>query len=813
MRLPLLRDSLRIFIRQPGFAAVVVLTLALGIGANTAVFSLVYGILLRPFPYREADRLVRIQSVDITKGVVRQSSLLDVEDWRSRNRTLVDLGAHTSSFDTDLRGDGQAEPIQLAQLHPQALSILGVTPVLGRLFLPEEDRPGGDVHKALISYRLWRDRFGGDRQVVGQTIRTNQTTLTIVGVMPPGFGFPTRTEVWTPMESYYALAAQPQSWMKRRDGRVYQVIARLKPGFTIEQAQADLESVAAGLEREYPKENQGIRPRLIPLRDDEVGNIRPYLLLLLSAVAFVMLICCANVANLLLARGAARERETAIRAALGASRCSIIRAHLVDSATLGIAGGLLGVALAYLGVRGLVALIPVTLPFWMKIEVNAPVMWFALVASLLSGFLFGLIPALVAYRTSLQPLLKEGSRGSSARSRLRCALVVVEVALSVLLLVGAGLMMQSFLRLQNLTPGFRPEGMLVARVTKFQTGRREERAAVLAAFHDRVIAQLRELPAVISAGGASSVPYLGTQTDRRKVDLAIMGRGEEETKRMAPLTGHDVSPGYLEAMQVPLLRGRYFDRRDTRSSPMVMIINDRAAKTLWPGQDPIGQRIRWGTPTPDNPYCTVVGVVGNVRNHAGEAEDGFELYYPYTQYGVAGIYYVVRGNGNPERLAAGVRAAIRAVDPNAPIVWMKPMEQIMDESLWQRRLWGVLFLVFAGLALSLAAVGIYGVMSYTVSQRTREIGIRMALGAPRTTVLGMVIRSGFVLVLVGSVAGVGAALLLSRLIRTMLFGVSATDPRTFAAVPLFLAAVALAACYLPARRAAGVDPLIALRQE
>ena len=808
-----LRDSLRIFTRQPAFAAVVVLTLALGIGATTAIFSLIYGILLRPFPFQESGRLVRVQSTFSNTGAIRGCSLLDVDDFRQRNRTLVDLGAHSGTFDSDIRGDGPAEPIKLTQLQPQALSILGVAPVVGRLFLPEEDRPGADVHKALLSYRLWQDRFGGDPNIAGRTIQTNQTTLTVVGVMPPGFGFPDRTDVWTPMESYY-VASAGLALGKRRDARIYSVIARLKPGVSIEQAQANLTSVAEGLAREYPKDNQYVRPRLVPLRDAEVGNIRPYLLLLLAAVAFVLLICCANVANLLLARGAVREREIAVRTALGAGRGVILRAHLTESVVLSLTGGVVGSALAFLGVAALVKLIPVALPFWMRIDVNPMVLGFALAASISTGILFGLAPALAAARTDLQPLLKEGARGSSSRgSRLRNALVVTEVALSVLLLVGAGLMMQTFLRLQRIDPGFRPERILVARVTKFQPGRRVERAAATSVFHEQVLGRLRALPGVISAGGASGVPYMGTQTDRGKTDLFVRGRTAEDVRYTAALAGQDVSPGYLEAMRIPLLRGRYFDQRDTTSSPMVVIVNERGAKALWPDRDPIGQQVLWGAQSADNPYCTVVGVVGNIHRHSGEEDNGIELYYPYTQYPVSAIFYVVRTHAAPETIAAGARDAVRAVDRNAAIVWMKPLEQIMDESLWQRRLWGTLFLVFAALALVLAAIGIYGVMNYLVSQRTREIGIRVALGAGRGAVVGMVLRHGMLLVSAGMAAGVGAALILARTIRGMLFGVSANDPLTFVSVPVFLAAVALAACYLPARRAASVDPLVALRQE
>jgi putative ABC transport system permease protein len=810
-----IRESLRIFVRQPGFAAVVVLTLALGIGANTAIFSLIYGILLRPFPYSDPSRLVRIQSVYTkTTGQVRPNSLMDVEDWRKRTRTLVEVGAYSGSFDSDLRGEGPAEPIHLDQLNPQALLVLGVKPIMGRLFLPEEDKLGGDVHKAILGYRLWRDRFASDPNIVGKTIQTNQAVLTVVGVMPPGFGFPDRTDVWTPMESYYTVGGVASAYRKR-DSRIYSVIARLKPGVTLAQAQADMDGVAVGLEQEYPKENRGVRPRLIPLRDVEVGDIRPYLLALLAAAGFVLLICCANVANLLLARGAGRSREIAIRAALGAGRGSIIRAHLVESAVLGFAGGLLGVALAFAGVKALLALIPVALPLWMKIEVDLAVLSFAAIASLATGLLFGLIPAIAASGVDLHSLLKEGSRGSSGRSsRLRSALVIAEVALSVLLLVGAGLMMGSLLRLKNVSPGFKTDSATVVRVTKFQTGStRAERSAVLSAFHDRVLDRLRQIPGVSAAVGTNGLPYAGTQEGRSTADLVIKGQADQEMKQTLPLKGADVSIGYLETMGIPLLQGRYFDRRDTSASPMAVIVNERAARTLWPGRDPIGQQIRWGAVSPENPFCTVVGVVANIHYHAAEADNGLELYYPYTQYGVSSIYYVLRSSLPLESVGDGIRSAVRAIDKNAAIVWMKPIEQIMDESLWQRRLWGVLFAAFASFALMLAAIGIYGVMSYMVSQQTREIGIRVALGASRTAVLGLVIGNGFMLVLTGLAGGLCGAFALSRLIRNLLFGVTATDPVTYAGVPLFLIAVALLACYIPARRAASVDPLIALREE
>jgi putative ABC transport system permease protein len=804
-----LRFSLRILAKRPGFTFIVVLTLALGIGATTAIFSLIYGILLRPFPYREPDRLARIQTVFAKPGgATRGSSLRDVEDWRKLNRTLDDLGAYTT-FDSDLRGDGLAEPIRLTQLNPGALSILGVQPIVGRLFLSEEDLQGSDVHKALIGYDLWQRRFGADPNIVGKSLRTGIVTLTIVGVMPPGFRFPENTDVWTPMESWYALTNRS----KNRDIRPYPVIARLRPGVTLDQAQADLNGVAAALEQQYPKENESVRVKFSTLRDAEVGNIRPYLLLLIAAVGFVLLICCVNVANLMLAQAAARQREFSVRAALGASRPRLARALLMDSLLLALLGGAAGIALAYQAVKALLALIPVTLPFWMKIEVDAPVLLFSLAVAVLTSVLFGLAPAWQASRVNLSDALKEGARGSSAHARARSTLVVAQMALCLLLLVGAGLMMQSFLRLLHVKTGFMPEGLLVARVTNFKTGARAETAAAMAVLHEQTLTRLRALPGALSAGVTGSLPFTSAQTERSRVDLRIKGRAEEELKYSESVAGADVSPGLLDTLGVPLRAGRLFDARDVTESPMVVIINERAAKKLFPDRDPIGQELLWGAPTPQNPYCRIIGVVGDVKHRAAEGGEGVELYYPYSQWPVTNGYYVLRTQGDPQALATAMRQAINAVNKDAAIVYLKPMEQLIGESLWQRRLWGVLFAVFAFVALSLAAVGLYGVMSYLVSQRTREIGVRMALGAQTGDVLRMALAQGVKLALGGIALGLAGALGLVSLISGLLYGVTARDPLTFAGVALLLLLVALLACWIPARRATKVDPLVALRCE
>jgi putative ABC transport system permease protein len=808
-----LRTAARVFRKRPGFTAVVVATLALGIGITTAVFSLIHGVLLRPFPYREPDRLVRVETLHLDKpDAKRGCSLLDIEDYRRMSRTLVDVGAYTT-FDSDVRTDGPSEAIKMTQMHPAALATLGVSPVLGRVLLPEEDVPGGDVHKAVISHRLWRSRFGGDRDVVGQTLRTSIRSFEIVGVMPPGFAFPERTDVWTTMESWYAMAVG-EARVKRRDSRFYATIARLAPGVTVEQAQADLDRVAVELEARHPVENQGIRTRLTPLREFEVRAFEPYLALLFGAVLFVLLICCANVANLMLTSATGRSREFAIRAALGATRARQARALLTESLLLALLGGAVGAVLAHAAVNALLLLIPDRLPFWMRIEVDTPVLLFSLSVAIATSLVFGGAPALLASRVDLQATLAEGARGSGARSRLRTALIVAEVTLCLVLLVGAGLMMRSFIRLQHVDPGFDSQSLLVARVTTFTPGTRAEKAAELSQRHERMLARLRQLPGVASAAATNSLPFAAVEQERSKTELRVKGRADQELAHTVPLEGADVSAGYFATMGIPLVRGRLFDTRDTTSSQMTVIVSQRAAETLWPGRDPIGQEVLWGPlMAGENPYCTVVGVVGNVKHGSAETDTGVELYYPYTQYPITNVYYVIRTRGDPTALAPAVRRAIGDTDQSAAIVFLRPMTDLVDESMWQRRLWGVMFGVFAALALVLAAIGIYGVLSYSVSQRTRELGVRLALGAQPGDLLRMVTLQGMRMVLVGLVLGLGAAFALARLARSLLFGVAGHDPATFIVVCLALIGVGLLACYLPARRAARLDPVEALRVE
>jgi putative ABC transport system permease protein len=805
----------RALFKQRAFAAVVVLTLALGIGTNTAIFSFIYGILLRPFDYPAADGLVRVYTV-LTKEAGREvgSSLLDVADWARDSRHFVAIGAYTD-FDTDARGDGAAQPIRMSQLNAGALQALAVRPVLGRLFTADEDRPGGDVFRAIISHGLWQSRYGGTPDVVGKRLDTSIGSFTIIGVMPRGFAFPDRSDAWTPMESWFARQVGERR-NKLRHHRFYRVLARIAPGRSLGEAETGLNGVAASLERQFPKENEGVRVRLRTLRESRTGDLVPYLRMVSAAAVFVLLICCSNVAGLLVTRALSFRREFAVRSALGASRARLIQSALAESAVLSVIGGALGVLLAFASVRALLGLIPVTLPTWMRIEIDPAALAFGVSITVLTALLCGLLSALFAARTDLNSMLKEDARTSTGGGRrLRGAFVVSQVSLTLLLLIGASLLTQTFVRLRNQDTGFASDRLIVVRATNYRTGSRQEQAAALSQFHEQVLERVRAVPGVIAAGGTNVMPYTRASAERTRAQLLIRGAAAEDTRLQLPMSGADVSPGYLETMGVRLLAGRVIDARDTTDSPMVLLVNERAAKALWPGRDPIGQEVYWGsdTPSPSNPYCTVVGVVSNVRHLAGESDDGLEFYYPYTQYPITNIYYVARAKGDPVALIPSIRDAVQSVDRNAAIVFAKSFESLIDESLWQRRLWSVLLGAFSALSLALVAIGLYGMLSYVVAQQRREIGVRMAMGALPRSILALVLGYGARLLVVGCVLGLAGAFMLRRLLATLLFGVSAGDPRTLAGAVLMLAAVAFVACYLPARRASAVDPIVVLRDQ
>jgi predicted permease len=802
-----LRYGLRSLAKNPGFTAVALIALALGIGANTAIFSVINTVLLRPLPYQDPGRLVVVWEDRTKNGYPRDTPAAgNFNDWREQNQVFEGMAA-VANMSFNLTGAGEPERIDGRRVSAGLFPLLGVEPQLGRAFLPEEDQPGvGRV--VLLSHGLWQRRFGADPALIGRALTLNGESHTVVGVMPPHFQFPTaEDELWVP------IAFTPNEAANR--GRHFlQVFARLKPGVALEQAQAEMNTISARLQQQYPNSNTDVGAAVVPLHEQLVGDIKPALLVLLGAVGFVLLVACANVANLLLARAAARQKEIALRVALGASRTRLLRQFLTESVLLGLLGGGLGLTLALWGVNLLKAFIPTEVAQARAVAIDGRVLGFTLLVSVLTGIIFGLVPAAQASKFNLNDTLKEGGRESAAGrrgNRVRSLLVVAEVAVSLILLIGAGLLINSFLRLRSVDPGFRTDNLLTMRVVLPQ--QKYPEPAQRSAFYTEMLGRVEALPGVRSAAVTTNLPLT---FKGNSIGVSIEGRPDPGPGQRPSVVTRVVSPEYFRTMGIALMRGRQFGREDRADTPSVAVINETMARRFWPGEDPLGKRITPGAAGSTDPddWITVVGIARDVRQFELEAEPKPQMYLSYEQ---AAFFepgdLVVSTEVEPLSLAGAVRQAVWSVDRDQPVSDIRTMQDVLSTSLARQRFSTLLLALFAAVALALAAVGVYGVMSYTVAQRTHEIGIRLALGAQGGDVLRLAVGQALRLVCAGAVVGLLGALALTRVMSSLLYGVSATDPATLAGISAVLVGVGLLAGYIPARRAAKVDPMIALRYE
>jgi putative ABC transport system permease protein len=814
-----IRYGARMLLKNPGITFVVILALALGIGANTAIFSVVDTVLLRPLPYPEADRLVFLN--ETSKAMEEISvSYPNFSDWRNQNQVFEKLGVYNRAS-YNLTGSGEAERIVTGQVSADLLAALRANPLLGRLFTNDEDKPGG-TPVVILSYPLWQRRFGGQPAILNQQLTLNSKSYTVIGIMPESFQFPSRAEMWVPVGQLSGDA----TWLMRGNHPGLYGVARLKPRVTFAQAKAEMDIIGANLEKQYQDSNAGNGIGLHPMLEVFVGDIRRPLWVLFAAVAFVLLIACANIANLLLARAQSRQKEMAIRSAMGAGRWRIARQLLTESVLLALVGGTLGMLVAQWGIKLILYISPDAIPRSKEISLDWRVFAFTIGLSFVTGLLFGLVPALQAGVVDVHETLKETGRGTSSKHWLRSSLVVVEVGTTLVLLVGAGLMIRSFYRLQKVNPGFSYDHLTsfsvsLPRKKYVETEQREQ-------FFNRLLENMRALPGVEATAAASGLPLgnNGWQTS-----FVVDGRPRPPRDQTPLMEACLVTTDYFKAMNIPVKSGRVFESRDNRSwiagkdlsklddderqmAPLnSIVIDEEFARTYWPGEDAVGKRIAMGSEK-DPRFLTVLGVVGRVKME-GLSTDSKRVqgYFPFAQIPNGGMTVIIKAAGDPNQLIAAVRQQVKAIDPDQPIYSVRTMDDIRAESVAPERLNLTLLSIFAGIALVLAVVGIYGVMSYSVTQRTHEIGIRMAIGAQPRDVFRMIIRQGMMLALIGVGIGLVGAFGLTRLMASMLFGVEPTDPATFAAIALLLTTVALVACYIPGRRATKVDPVVSLRYE
>ncbi|MEN3368365.1 MAG: hypothetical protein V7609_508 [Verrucomicrobiota bacterium] len=796
-----LRYALRQLIKAPSFTIVAILTLALGIGACSAIFSVVNTVLLRPLDYPEPDRIVIIRETNLPQFPEFSVAPPNYIDWEKQTKSYGYLAAY-SGAGVNLTGEGEPQRLVGVKATAHYFDVMGVKPILGRMLLPEEDAPGKN-HVVVLSYPFWQRVFGGARDVVGKAIQLNGEPYNVVGVAPVGFGLTSKVDVWMPM------AFKPDETANdARGGHYINVVGRLRPGVTVAQARAELEVLAAQLAKQYPDSNKGWGIFMMPLQDYGVRDVKPVLYTLLGAVGCVLLIACANLANLLLARATARHREISIRAALGASRGRLVRQLLTESVVLSLCGGVAGLLLARWGLDALLVLAPTSLPRVTEIHLDSGVLIFSLALSILTGLLFGIAPAWLAARADVNEALKQGSRGSTeggARGRLRSALVVIEVTFALMLLGGAGLLARSFMQLAHVDPGFIPENATLLRLSlpqkKYALPEQQN------AFADALLDRVKTLPGVQFAGITHSMPLVSDYV----LTFNIEGRPAIDPSDLPSTNYYAVTPDYFRAIGIRLVRGRLFTPQDDAKAPRVAIVNETMARQHFPNEDPIGKRINIST-GPDA-WREIIGIVADIKQYGVDKATSAQSYDPFAQVPFSSINVVIRTNGSPAALLGAIRPVVYAVDKDQPIGTIRPLEEIMADSLARQRFAMTLLTVFSLVALVIAAVGIYGVMAYNVVQRTGEFGIRMALGAQQGDVLRLVLTQGGKLIGIGLVVGLAATLAASRAMGSMLFNTSAQDPLTLGMITLLLGAVALIACLLPANRATKVNPIEALRAE
>jgi putative ABC transport system permease protein len=799
-------------LKAPGFTLIAVIALALGIGANTAIFSVVQSILLRPLPYKQPDQLAIIwtslDKIGLPKNFVSEPEVLD---FREQSKLFESFGVIADDT-ASLTGDGEPEQIQQGQVSSNFFSLLGASPALGRDFLPEEEKPGAPG-VVMLSHSLWQSRFGGDSSIIGRKILLDNAPFTVVGVMGADFSLalpkesriPANLDLWTP----YAVDYKAQD--RQSHGLI--LLGRLNAGVSISQAQSEMDSIAANLYPLYYTDT-GFGVKVIPLHEDIVKQIRPALLILLGAVGFVLLIACANVANLLLARSAARQKEITIRAALGARRLHIIRQLLTESLLLALLGSVFGLILAVWGIDALLKLSPDSLPRIEKVGVDFQVFLFTLAVAALTGIVVGLAPALQFSKPDLSQAMKDVVRdagGGIRGRRLRSAFVVAEIALCLMLLVGAGLMIRSFINLQRVDPGFKADNVLAVKLQLPQTKYRD--GAQVSAFYQQLLERVRALPGVEAAATTSHLPLSNENWSGTYTFKDVTANAERDSMASFEADNRIITSDYFRVMGASLVSGRLFNEQDAAGRPMVVIIDDKLARRCWPGEDAVGKKMAFGR-FPDNPqWVEIVGVVKQIRHDQLSEESREQVYFSHLQRRRGLMNLAIRTTSDPSNLVGAVRSTVYSLDPDQPIYQIRTMSELVAKSLAPARFTLLLVIIFAGVAAALAVIGIYGVMSYASARRTQEIGIRMALGADQSDILKAVMGQGAVLILAGVGAGLAGAAALTRVLSGLLFGVSATDPVTFAVISLVLALAALLACYIPARRATRIDPQVALRYE